>query len=80
MPETASGLGLDLGVGEWVAKRERGGKEKVPVLRISDTLLKSTIGTWNISGHFEQGTPIDFLTFQQYKRATSDGLPVPPAS
>lgn len=77
MPERISGPGLDLEVGEGVAKRERGSKEKAPVLRI---LLKSTSGTWNISGHFKQGTSIDFSTFQQYKQVTSDGLPIPPAS
>lgn len=34
MPERISGPGLDLAVGEGVTKRERGSKEKAPVLRI----------------------------------------------
>lgn len=55
------GPGLELGVGEWVAKRQR--KNLSAQLRIFDTVFKSMIRTLNISGHFKQGTSIDCFNF-----------------
>lgn len=69
--------GLECGFGKWAAKRERGSKDKTRVFRSFHTLLKSSMGTLNISGHFQQGVSTDFLTFQQYKRMTS-GLATQP--
>lgn len=79
--EARESLRAQLRVGSWGLGSSKGrrSKEKAPVLSIFDTLLKSTSRPWNISGHFKQGTSIDFLTFQ-YKQVISDGLSIAPVS